>query len=73
MILYAVEYNGEITNYDNSVVTIHLTKEQAESAMAIYLSNWKLTNQDFKENYKIIEIDTEQELYPGCIYDYDRR
>lgn len=65
MILYAVEYNGALTNYEWSIVTIWKEQSSAQKEMDKYISNWP---QHSQPDYRIIEIDTDKE---NCVYDCD--
>lgn len=69
MILYSVNYKGDLTNYEWSIVTIHKSREGAKEAVERYESNVATNGIDNTE-YKIVEIDTDS--YDDCIYDCDR-
>lgn len=70
MILYAVEYYGELTDWTYSIVTIHTTLEGAEEAKNQYIDNCNKNN--IKDaNYCIEEIDTNKPILKDCIYQYD--
>lgn len=70
MILYAVEYYGELTDWTYSIVTIHTTLEGAEEAKNQYIDNCKKNN--IKDTYYYIEkIDTDKPILKDCIYQYD--
>lgn len=64
MILYAIEYKGELSNYDWSIVTIWNNQDSAKKEMNQYISNYSKNEGEMPE-YRIKEIDTDKE----CVYD----
>lgn len=69
MILYSVNYKGDLSNYEWSIVTIHKSLEGAEKAKSEYERNWTNNRPEADCEYRIIEIDTDSES--DCIYDYN--
>ena len=63
MILYAVEVNGSITNFEPSIVTIWNNKQDATDAMNQYIENCEVA--EIEQTYRIKELDTDND----CVYD----
>lgn len=68
MILYTVHYQGYLTSYEPSIVSIHTTLKGANNKLELYQKRAAENESDCK--YFIYEINTDDQ-YSDMIYDYN--